>query len=138
MTTVKQKFNAKAHLMDSATRPRTVKTAAQGLQVAYRQWRDFLSVSLERSVPRNDDEAGRVVACFRSLGTYQPATLDRARRMVLAIDRSRYLLKSALAWETPCIGVPGNPTGREPGHAVAARDGLVRGLRNSLTRSWAA
>ena len=77
MTTPRRIVKTEPAGVDGAARPRTVKAADQGLQIAYRRWRDFLNVSLERSIPRNEDEACRVVACFRSFGMDQPATLDR-------------------------------------------------------------
>jgi hypothetical protein len=115
MTTARKLAKNNSEGLGEATPTRTAAAALQSLRVAYRRWRDFLSVGFRQSGPANDDEARRVVKCFDSFGKDQPPISDRARRLILAIDRSKALLESALAWEDACIGVRGNKTDADRG-----------------------
>jgi len=89
--------------------------ALASLKSAYRHWREFLRTNGIGNRQPDQPSTQRVAACFRNFGCDETADAERVNRLVLAVDRSKSLIDSALSWQRPHIGASGNGTDQARG-----------------------
>ena len=90
-------------------------TALKRLQTAYRYWREYLKLHRPSGGKPNDDQATQILVCFNQFGKQQDLSPDRLNRLILAVDRSKSLLESALSWEAASVGAKGTQTDQNRG-----------------------
>ena len=93
----------------------TAAMALKRLQTAYRHWREFLKLDAKSGRIPDDEQARQILVCFNRFGKEQNESADRASRLILAVDRSKSLLESALSWDDASVGANGTQTDQDRG-----------------------
>ena len=117
-------------------------SALKRLNTAYRHWRESLKLDGKSGRISDDEQSRQILVCFNRFGKEQNENVDRANRLILAVDRSKSLLESALSWDDASVGSKGNTTDQDRGRQwrlVIAWCGLEE-LVNSIMedRRWGA
>lgn len=89
--------------------------ALESLNTAYRHWRDYLGMDGHWSLTPNVEQTRHMASVFSQFGREQDACPDRANRLILAVDRSKSLLESALSWKHASVGAKSNQTDQDRG-----------------------
>jgi hypothetical protein len=110
------------------------------LKAAYKAWLKRLSSEAEwdRSARVSAGCCRVVISYFGHWGLKSGGNDRDAPRLVLAIDRSKALIESALSWEDAAVGAKGTPTDRDRGAqwrlaiAWCGLEVMIAGIMNDM------